>query len=730
MSVTNSPDRAGRSSAGRKLIAVMYADMVGYSRLIGLDDVGTLERLRALRGTVIDPAINEHGGRIIHSTGDSLLIVFDSVDGAVRCAISIQQRVSVCDGNPPPDRAIRFRVGIDVGDVISDGADIHGDVVNVAARLQAECPPGGICVSQMVREHTYLRPDLSFEELGALKLKNINRPVEAFTLRLDAAAINREQGAPGNLAFGRYEIDPHRQELRREGQVIHVEPQVYDLLVHLVHNRGRVVSKDELLERIWNGRIVSDAALSSRINAARKAIGDSGDRQALIKTVHRRGFRFVGVVQEGRDEPTARPADGQQDSAPPRADGKQMVALGKPSIVVLPLVNLSQEVDTDYFSYGLTEDIIRLLARNRWLDVLSRHSAVPFQGKGTDPREIGAVLGIRYLVQGTVVKYSERVRIAVDLISTDTGHHLWSESYDVALADVLEVQRAMAQQIAAVIEPELARLEREAAARRPPVNLGAWDCYQRGLWHLWGFTKPGLAEGEAMFRRAIELDSTFARAHGALAYVTLQSLVLRDPSERPALLEDALRHGRRAVALDDQDCMNLCVVGRVLCFKHEYEDAAAYLEEAIRINPSFAQAYFALGFTLIVSGRPGEAIPYLERATNLSPRDPHLASFYAMHALAYLSLDQLDVAEVYARRTTRAPNTNQWPFAILASVLGLMGRTQDARRAVDGLLERYPGYTVATARSDFFFCGDHDLIECHLDGLRRAGIPETAHAAN
>ena len=168
------------------------------------------------------------------------------------------------------------------------------------------------------------------------------------------------------------------------------------------------------------------------------------------------------------------------------------MASRKPSIAVLPFANLSQEPDTDYFSYGLTEDVIRLLARNRWLDVLSRHSAVAFQGGGTDPREIGAALGIRYLVQGTVVKHGERVRITADLVSAETGHHLWWESDDAPLADILNVQKAMAQQIAAVIEPELARLEREAAVRRPPVNLGAWDCYQRGLWHLWGFTSPAL----------------------------------------------------------------------------------------------------------------------------------------------------------------------------------------------------------------------------------------------
>jgi TolB-like protein/class 3 adenylate cyclase/Tfp pilus assembly protein PilF len=725
MSGTSARELIGRSSVGRKLIAVLYADMVGYSRLIGIDDVGTLKRLRALRSSVIDPAIDQHGGRIIQTAGDSLLVVFDSIDGAVSCAARMQQEIPAHDADHPCDRIIRFRIGLNIGDAIADGTDLHGDVVNVAARLQAECPPGGVYVTRAVRDHVRDRLDLSFEERGSLNLKNIARPIETFALAPAVPVQRSHAHGKTDYVFAGHGIDLHRQELRRAGQIVHVEPQVYDLLVHLVRNRDRVVSKDELFDTIWNGRIVSDATLSSRINAARKAIGDDGDRQALIKTIHRRGFRFIGKVEEAATAPTDEPkkaADREVEERPLPA-----VASRKPSIAVLPFVNLSQEPDTDYFSYGLTEDVIRLLARNRWLDVLSRHSAVAFRGRETDPRAIGAELGIRYLVQGTVTKRGERVSITVDLVSAETGHHLWWESYDFSLADILDVQKAMAQQIAAVIEPELARLEREAAVRRPPVNLGAWDCYQRGLYHLWGFTSPGLTEGAAMFRRAIELDPGFARAHGALAYVMLQSLVQRDPSERPGLLVEALRHGRTAVSLDDQDCMNLCVVGRVLCFKHEFAEAAAYLEEAIRINPSFAQAYFALGFTLIVSGRASEALSYLDRAIELSPRDPHLASFHAIRAVGHLALGELETAERFARLATRIPNANHWPFALLVSLLGLTDRTEESQRAIDGLLQRYPGYTIATARSDFFFCGDRDLVDRFLEGLRRAGLPEAAN---
>ena len=519
------------------------------------------------------------------------------------------------------------------------------------------------------------------------------------------------------LTFAGHEVDLRRQELRREGIRVHVEPQVFDLLVHLVRNRDRVVSKDELLDTIWNGRIVSEAALSSRINAARKAVGDDGERQALIKTIHKRGFRFVGDVTElpEEDPPEAPALAAQETPAEPST---------RPSVVVLPFANLSAEPDTDYFGYGLTEDVIRLLARHRWLEVLSRHTAAAFRDKDVDPREIGTTFGVRYLVHGSVAKRGERVRLAADLVSCETGRQLWSESYDLALADVLDVQREMAEQIAAAIEPEMARLEREAAVRRLPVNLGAWDCYQRGLFHLWGFTEPGMKEAEAMFRRAIELDPGFARAHGGLAYVLLQETVVGDRDAREDRLEEALRASRAAVSLDNQDCMNLCVLGRVHAFRHDFEEAIELLREAVALNPSFAQAHYALGCTMIWSGRPREGLVHIERAAVLSPRDPHLSSFHAARALAHIDLGELPEAVDCARRATRVPNAKSWPHMMLVASLGLMGREEEARRALAGLLAKSPDYTLAAARADFFFCADETLVERCLDGLRRAGLAD------
>jgi TolB-like protein len=535
-----------------------------------------------------------------------------------------------------------------------------------------------------------------------------------------------------HIVFAGHEMDLRRHELRRAGDVVHIEPQVFDLLLHLIRNRDRVVSKDELFDTIWNGRIVSEAALSSRINAARRAVGDDGDRQQLIKTVHKRGFRFVGEVREAEtadtaaEPPPSAPEPATRPVSPAVILAREAAADRKPAITVLPFVNLSQEPDTDYFSYGLTEDIIRLLARNRWLDVLSRHSAAAFKGREVPAQEIGAALGVRYLVQGSVLKRGERLRIAADLISAETGRQLWSESYDLGLADILQIQDVMAQQIAAVIEPELGRLEREAAMRRPPDNLDAWDLYQRGLWNLWGFTTPSMADAEALFRQAIELDPGFARASGALSYVHLQRSFACRPEERPALLESAMRLARVSVALDDRDCMNLCVLGRAHCALQDHEEAIAALEQCIALNPSFAQGHFALGFTMVWAGREEEALALVQRAVELSPRDPHLTSFHYVQALAHFSLGDLEASLACSRRAMRLQNAVHSAFVVHAAALGLLGRTVEARPTVAELLRRMPHYSCAYLRDDFFFCSNEALLARYEEGLRRAGVPEGA----
>ena len=403
---------------------------------------------------------------------------------------------------------------------------------------------------------------------------------------------------------------------------------MFDLLVFLLQNRDRIVSKDEILDAVWDGRIVSEAALSSRINAARKAVGDTGNEQAVIRTFHKRGFRFIGeAIEEPEGRPTHVPhtqggatyKSPAVEEATYEANSEPLPEVGKPSIAVLPFVNLSLEPEHEYFAYGLTEDVIRLLGRNRWLTVLSRHSARPAVVQGKNAPEIGASLGVRYLVEGGVRKSGEHVRITAELIRAEDGTQLWSDIYEINLSDIFDIQNAMANQIAAALEPEVGSVEREAAVRKDPQSLAAWECYQRGFWHLWGFTTPGFDEAETLFRRAIEIEPELARAHAALSYVHLQQAFYGDPSRRPTLLQTALAEGQKAVTLDERDCLCHCVVGRAHTLLRRYDEGIAAIEHTIELNPSFAQGYFALAFAMVWAGREEEAIALIEQAAELTP---------------------------------------------------------------------------------------------------------------
>ena len=536
--------------------------------------------------------------------------------------------------------------------------------------------------------------------------------------------------------FSDFEIDLALHELRRKGASVHIEPQVFDLIVHLVRNHDRVVSKDELIDTIWNGRAISEAAFSSRINGARRVLGDNGTDQLYIRTLQRRGFRFVGDVQavgalEG--DPIGRAA---ASDVPARvsistdvahlddvvSDAIKAEAVTRASIAVLPFANVSNDQDNDYFSYGLTEDIIRLLARNRWLSVISRHSTIGFQNRVVDAREVGAQLGVSYVMSGSVRKTRNAVRITAELARAADGKQLWSDNYDLQLENIFDIQEEMARQIAATIEPELSKVEQQLAARKAPESLDAWDCYQRGLWNLWRFTTPGFDSAETYFQRAIATDPEFARGHGALSYVNIQRSLYDDPKDRPARLETALRQARLAVALDNLDCFCHCALGRALCLTRQNDEALAAIDLALELNPSFAQGYFAQGFNLLWYGREIEAETLLDRATILSPRDSHLWSFHHVRSWTHFSLAEYDIAVEFARRATRQPNVTYRAFATLAASLGRLGDKAAAESIAVELRQRKPGYTTDTARQELFFCNDQDFIARFTEGLRVAGI--------
>lgn len=541
--------------------------------------------------------------------------------------------------------------------------------------------------------------------------------------------------------FASFELDLAQHELRRDGQAVHTEPQVFHLIVYLIRNHDRVVTKEELIETVWNGRIISEAAFSSRINGARRALGDNGTDQIFIRTLHRRGFRFVGEVEEviGSDAVAlvSRTVDqpklvtGDAGISAEVSELSNVVseivrseAVKRPSIAVLPFDNLSNDSENDYFTYGLTEDIIRLLARNRWLSVISRHSTIEFQGLAIGVREVGIQLGAKYVMSGSVRKNEQMISISAELARSEDGKLLWSDKYDLQLDNIFDVQEEMARQIAATIEPELSKVEQQLAARKAPENLDAWDCYQRGLWNLWRFTSPGFDLAETYFQRSIDADPEFARGHGALSYVNVQRSLYDDPKERPARLELALSQARKAVALDELDCFCHCALGRALCLTQQNDEALAAIDLSLELNPSFAQGYFAQGFNLLWYGREIEAETLLDRATILSPRDNHLWSFLHTRAWAHFSLGEYDIATEFARRATRQANSTYRAYATLAASLAQLGAMSEANAVAAQLRERKQDYTTSTARQELFFCRDPRFVDRYTHGLSLAGVTD------
>ncbi len=513
------------------------------------------------------------------------------------------------------------------------------------------------------------------------------------------------------FAFDDYILDSGRRELSRNSERIALEPQVFDLLLYLVQNRERVVTKDDLITAVWKGRIVSDSTLTTRINAARKAVGDNGGRQALIKTYPRRGVRFVGDVRV--DGPAAETAgwpeqpqertEPFQDKAPvPTTPGTVLNWGGRSSVAVLPFKNLSGDPEQEYVSDGITEDIITALSRHRSLAVIARNSSFAFKGGGGDVRQVGLTLGAEYLVEGSFRKSRQRVRISAQLVEAEGGRQLWAERYDRDLQDLFQLQDEITTTIAGRIEPEVSAAERLRVERKAVPALHAWDFFRLGTKHFYKSTAADNLEAQRLFCRAIELDPNLAEAYGYLSYAIVLSMVYFEIEPNEERLDEAVAIGRRK----------------------SYEHALAELETAVTLNPCLAVSYCGLGDSLAYEGRISEAIPYFQRAIELSPYDPLRWAFYSYRALAHIFAREFEPASDWAQKATRVPNAHYWAFAHRASALGHLQRLEELRVAVDELLQRKPDFSCSFARRRLFYVKNPDQLHLYIEGLRGAGIPE------
>jgi len=520
------------------------------------------------------------------------------------------------------------------------------------------------------------------------------------------------------LRFADFTLDEDRRELRRGSEPIAIEPQVFDLLVYLVQNRDRVVSKDELVASIWSGRIVSDATLTSRIYAARKAVGDSGRDQRLIRTVARKGLRFVGAVraQPGGDEPAAGAAP------PPDELGARSPALppDRPTIAVLPFTNMSDDPEQEAFSDGISEDIITALSKLRWFFVIARNSSFVYKGKAVHIRQVAEELGVAYVVEGSVRKAGDRVRITAQLNDADTGSHVWAERYDRGLADVFAVQDEITEAIVAAIEPQLYAAENFRARRKPPESLDAWDLVMRALSHYWRMTHEDNVVAQALLEKATAIDPSYGQAHGLLAASHMFSAHM-GWTDMATTVPVAERAALAAIRADSEDPWAHHALGGVHLHMRRFDDSLAEFELALKLNPNFMMAQGYYGLALSYCGRWQEGELAARRALRLSPRDPFTAICYGIAAYAQFAGRNYDEAMRLSREGIRQRGDFVGAHRVLTAAAAMAEQPEIAAAALRELRRVQPNISLAWIASDMPIKEDAERKH-YVEGFRRAGL--------
>jgi TolB-like protein len=524
------------------------------------------------------------------------------------------------------------------------------------------------------------------------------------------------------FSFSGHVLDIDRRELCRGAEPIALEPQVFDLLVYLLLNRDRVVTKDDLIASVWGGRIVSDSTLTSRINAARKAIGDSGEQQTLIRTIARKGLRFVGAVgahpEGGRAESTAAsatPPDEGQDrprSTLPRSD--------RPAIAVLPFINMSGDPEQEYFSDGISEDIITALSKLRWFFVIARNSSFIYKGRAVHIRQIADEIGVDYVVEGSVRKGGDRVRITAQLNDVATGGHIWAERYDRDMADVFAVQDEITEAIVAAIEPQIFAAENFHAQRKPPNSMDAWDLVMRGLSHYWRVTRQDNLVAQALLEKAIAIDPNYGQALGVLAasHTFNAHMGWEDMATAAPLAE---RFALAANLADSEDAWAHYALASVFLHSRRFEDSLAEFELALRLNPNFSLAQGYHGLALSYCGRWEEGIAAVGRALRLSPRDPYSAIYCGIAAYAHYVGRNYDEAMRLAREGIRQRSDFVGAHRVLTAAAGVAGQLEAGKAALQELRRAQPNISLAWIAGELPIQHPAEL-QHYLDGFRRSGL--------
>ena len=527
-----------------------------------------------------------------------------------------------------------------------------------------------------------------------------------------------QEGKKNNvLQFDAFEVDLDAALLRSGGRVIDAEPQVFELIAFLCSNSGRLIGYDEIIEKVWHGRIVSDAAIATRINAARKALGDDGTAQRVIKTVRGRGLRF-------ELEPVSKPKERQ--ASPSTLDTSNDVAAPKPhldgpSIAVLPFDNMSPDAEQDYFADGIAEDIITGLSRISQLFVIARNSTFAYKGKTIDVRQVGRELSVRYVLEGSVRKSGSRVRITGQLVDASTGHHIWADRFDGNLADLFDLQDEITTSVIGAIQPSIRAAETARSHRKRPGNFDAYDFYMQALPHVASLERKGNTKGLELLERALQLEPDYATALAMAAWCHAQRCVYNWTEDPAAESRLTLQLANRAVMLAANDSFALSMLGAAHTLVRESKTAYELLQRALELDPNCAWAWNRLGWLNSYLDRPTESIECFERAIRLSPLDPVNFNCFAGLGAAYLLQGRHDESIRWLEKALAANPEARWIYRPLIPAYVFAGRMDEAKRGLAFLIEDYPSLTCETVRTAMLYSAR--TMDRICDGLAQAGLP-------
>jgi adenylate cyclase len=616
----------------RKLAAILHADIVGFSRLSSVDEEGTYRRLRSHLDFFAE-TIQSHNGSVVNTAGDSILAEFPTASEALNCATAVQEAFKDKNRDLPEEQLLRFRIGVNLGEVIVDRNDIYGDGVNVAARLEGLAEPGGICISEAVRAAVGGKLDLTYQDIGRQQVKNIAEPVYAYQVLLNGAVPSARPRA--------------------------------------THRRT--------------------AALIA-----------GGSALCLV---------LVGAVWLGFERLSEE--TGPEDSVVVLEDTM-------PSIAVLPFQNLGGDSKEDYFSDGITNDIITDLSRFSNLFVIASNSVFTYKGKAVDIKDVGHDLGVRYVLEGSIQKVGNRMRLNAQLIDAKTNHHLWADRYDRELDDIFAVQDELTQSIVTALQVTLTEVEQSRTARQYTSSLEAYDLFLRGRSYLRGSKQTHL-KAQKLFDQAIALDPDFAAAYAEKSLTYFSGFIM-PMSRDPKVVGGSLAAAERAVALDPNLPLAYARLGWALFANRRHQEAIAAGRRAVALGPSDAESHAQLGNILNWTGRPEEATTHLERAMRLNPHYPFYYLFYLGHS-HYLLGNREQAIELMERVVTRVPY-----FLPVRRHLAVLyeeaDRDEEAKAQTSEVLRIFPGASIEDERARCFYRWTPVLMDRFFDGLRRSGMPE------